>query len=340
MNFIAVIATLLAAVAAAEKPSEKDEGQAFFTLPVCRRVQVGAEVLKPGASEWVAAEEGRFYPLGSSYRAVEGGSVLIAFGKEAQVEVSDGASFSTRAQKLGEKSRTIRLTGGEVSVSLPGTLKPDLFFITTQNLTICNPAGDSKYTFSDTGDGSDVTVRCVTGSLEVKGRHFTVPAMHAADAFRIRTSHDELETVLFGKSGDYIVRLDRGLVTRSDVQDDGSIKDVVSPEMLDWHLSVATRVQINRAVPEVGERLSVTMMTFDSAGTMKNHFAFTEGRSEVNTGELVVNQAEADDVSKSAAATTTESAATETEEEAAESETSEESSSDDSSTESSNDDDF
>ena len=335
MNLIAVIAVLLAATAA-EKPAEKDEGQVFFTLPVCRRIQTGAEVLKPGSSAWVPAEEGRFYPLGTSYRAAPDGSLSIAFGKECEVRVENGASFSTRAQKLGDKSRTIALTGGEVEVSLPGSLKPDSFFITAPNLTVCNPAGDSKYSFADTGDGYDATIRCVTGSLEVKGRHFTVPDMHAADAFRIRSSHDDLETVLFGKSGDYVARLDRGLVTRSEVQDDGTFKDVTAPGTLDWHLSVSTRVQINRAVPAIGERISVTMMTFDSAGTMKNHFAFTEGLAEVNTGELVINDTEAEDVSKSAAAATTEAA--EAEDGAAE-EASEESS-DDSSTTSSEDDEF
>lgn len=339
MNLIAVIAVLLAATAA-EKPAEKDDGRVFFTLPVCSRVEGGAEVLKPGASEWVAAEEGRFYPLGTTYRAAEGGSLLVAFGKEAQVEIANGASFASRAQGLGEKSRTIRLTGGEVTVRLPGTLKPDMFFIATPNLTVCNLAGDSKYDYADTGDGSDMTVRCVTGSLEVKGRHFTVPAMHAADAFRVRTSHDALETVLYGKSGDYVVLLDRGLVSQSEVQDDGTYKENVAPAVLDWHLSVATRVQISRAVPSVGERMSVTMMTFDSAGTMKNHFAFSEGRSEVNTGELVHNQTENDDVSKSAAATTTESAEAETEEEAAAEESEDDSSSDGESSSSDSDDDF
>ena len=335
MNLIAVIAVLLAATAA-EKPAEKDEGQVFFTLPVCRRIQVGAEVLKPGSSVWVAAEEGRFYPLGTAYRAAPDGSLAIAFGKECEVKVENGASFATRPQKLGDKSRTIALTGGEVEVSLPGSLKPDSFFITAPNLTVCNPAGDSKYSFADTGDGYDATIRCVTGSLEVKGRHFTVPAMHAADAFRIRSSHDDLETVLFGKSGDYVARLDRGLVTRSEVQDDGTFKDVTAPGTLDWHLSVSTRVQINRAVPTIGERMSVTMMTFDSAGTMKNHFAFAEGCAEVNTGELIHNPTEADDVSKSAAAATTESAAAETEEESAE-DSSEESSGEESSSSSGDD---
>ena len=296
---------------AAETPVEvavsaKDNTRWFFSLPLCRRVQGEAEVLRPGASAWAPIEEGKFYPLGSSYRACKGGELVIAFGSECTATVSDGASFGTKAQPVSERSRGLVLTGGEVSVSLPGNLKPGLFFVTAPGFTVRNPAGDSKYSFEDKGDGYFASVRCVTGLLEVEGRHFSVPAMHAADAFDIRSSHDGLETILYGKSGDYIARLDRGIVASTEVQDDGSVKSIVEPSVLDWHLSVATRVQINRAVPSVGERMSVTMMTFDSAGTMQNHFAFAEGRAEVNTGELVVKAVEEDDVSKRASEVTQE----------------------------------
>lgn len=275
---------------------KKDNTRWFFSLPLCRRVDGGAEVKRPGSSEWAPAEEGRFYPLGTSYRAAKGGTLVIAFGNECLVTVADGASFGTRAQGVGESSRRIVLTGGEVSVSLPGNLRPGMFFVAAPDFTVRNPAGDSKFSFEDKGDGYSASVRCVTGLLEVEGRHFTIPAMHAADAFDIRSSHDGLETILYGRSGDYVVKLDRGTVASNEVLDDGSVKSVVEQSVLDWHLSVATRVQINRAVPAVGERLSVAMMTFDSAGTMQNHFAFAEGRAEVNTGELVVKATEEDDI--------------------------------------------
>lgn len=304
----------------AAKPSvggAQEDQKWFFTLPVCSRIQGVAQVLKPGATEWATAEEGRFYPLGSSFRAAADGEIVITFGKGSFVTVRNGASFATRAQTLSVKSRTVVLTGGEVSVNLPGNLKSGLFVVTAPSFTVKNLAGESKYVYTDVGDGCDATVRCVTGSLEVEGRHFGIPAMHAADEFRIRASHDDLETVLYGKSGDYVIRLDRGLVTRSEIQDDSTVKDIVSAETLDFHLSVGTRVQINRAVPSVGSRMSVTMMTFDSAGTMQNNFAYAEGRSEVNTGELVHKAESGDDVAKRQAEATTEEAA-DTEDEAAE----------------------
>ena len=42
--------------------------KAFTTLPLCRRIEGQVSVRKPGG-EWERAEEGRFYPFGSSYRA-------------------------------------------------------------------------------------------------------------------------------------------------------------------------------------------------------------------------------------------------------------------------------
>lgn len=314
---------------AAKVAQEKEDVKWFFTLPVCRNIEGEASVLKPGAKKWEAAEEGRFYALGSSFRAEKGGSITIAFGKGATVTVENGASFSTRPQTIATPSRTIVPTGGEMFVKLPGTMKSGLFFVTTPGFTIKNMAGDSKVVYSDSNDGVDATVRCVTGTMEVEGRHFAIPQMHAADEFRIRSSHDELETIIYGKSGDYVMNLDRGIIARTVVQDDGSLKDVFAPETLEWHLSVGTRVQINRAIPAIGERMSVTMMTFNPAGEMRNNFAFAEGCGSVNTGELVRHNDEGEDNAKAVASATTDGEADVEDDEVAESESADDSSSSD-----------
>lgn len=297
--------------AAAEESAAKDDYKWFFTLPLCRRVQGRGEVQKPGESEWQKIEEGRFYPLGSSFRASpEKSLIVISFGKTCSVTIEDGSVFSTRQQALSEPSRTVILKGGDISVALPGNLKHGLFNVTTPGFTVCNMCGESKFSYADKGDGFEVDVRCVTGELAVNGRHYQIPKMTAADVLRVRTTHDELETILYGKSGDYIVKLDKGSWLAPETQDDGTIKDVVQTGSLDWHLSVDTRVQINRGVPSIGERMSVSMMTFDTTGAMKNHFAFAEKRPEVNTGELIPRQqADGSDAAKSAADVTTEAAA-------------------------------
>lgn len=308
-----------AAVAVTEQ--RKDETKWFFTLPLCRRVHGSGEVLRPGDTAWQPIEEGRFYPLGSSYRASRGDSmVMIAFGKDCTVTVENGASFSTRAQKLGEPSRTVVLTGGEVAVSLPTNLKPDLFFVTTSAFKVCNMAGDSKYVFTDKGDGFEADIRCVTGVLGVEGRHYSVAKMQAADVMRVRSSHDDLETILYGKSGDYVVQLDTGLILVSEVQDDGTVKESVEPTKVDFHLSVGTHVQINRGVPAVGNRLSVVTMAFDSTGKLQSLRSHSEGRPEVNSGELIFKPKETSEVAKRAAEVTTESAVAESEEEPADEE--------------------
>lgn len=294
--------------AAPAKPAATANTRIYFTLPVCSNIKGTAEVLKPGAKEWTKLEEGRFYPLGCSFRAGKDSTLTMAFGKDALVTAGANSSFTTRAQPIGTPSRTIVPTGGEITANLPVATPAGLFVITTSGFTVRNCAGESQVVYTETGDGSDAFVKCVTGTMSVEGRHYTIPLMRAADAFRVRTSHDCLESIIYGKSGDYVMRLDKGHVTRPVVQDDGTSKDVVTPATLDWHLSVGTYVQINRAVPAIGERMSVSVMTFDPAGTMKNNFAFSEGRGEVNTGELIPQESD-DSVKHGDAESTTDSAA-------------------------------
>lgn len=308
------------AEAASAKLAQKSAVKPFFTIPLCRRIELGGEVRKPGSSTWEPLEEGLFYPLGCSFRAVANGTVTIALGKDCSVEIANGSAFTTRAQGLSVQSRTIQLDGGEVAVSLPTSLEPGLFFVTAPGFTVKNAIGKSNFVFHDKGDGFEADVRCVTGTLEVEGRHFKIPRMRAADAFTIRSSRDDLETFLYGRSGDYIAQLDRGIIRRSVIDEDGNNKEICEPGVLDWHLSVDTRVQINRAVPAVGKRLSVSIMTFDASGALKNNFAYAEGRSEVNTGELVKAPVDNAEIAKRAAEVTTESVASDTEDVPAETE--------------------
>jgi len=284
----------------AKDASEMNPGN-FTTLPACRFAEGQAEVRKPGSAEWELVEEGRFYPLGSSFRTIGAGRMKVAFGLESMASISGDSSFGTRQQPLGEKTRAILLERGTVELSLPRNMKEGLFFVSAPSFTVRNPAGESKFTYEDLGDGDAVTVRCVTGALALGGRHFDVPSMHAANEVKIRSSRDYLETILYGTSGDYVVKIDRGLVSKTEIGDDGTVRNVSKKDSLEWHLSPATKVRINRAVPSIGERMSVAVMTFDAAGELKNNFAFAEDRAEVNTGELVVAPKNEGDLAKRAA---------------------------------------
>ena len=292
--------------------------KAFTTLPLCRRVEGRALVRKPG-KEWEPVEEGRFYPFGSSYRAEKGGVLDIASGTSAIATIQDGSEFGTRSQPVGVQSRTIVLMGGTIDLKLPDNLQEGAFFLTAPGFTIKNPAGTSIITYADKGDGDEATVLCKTGSLGIEGRHFDIPVMRAADEVRIRTSRDHLFTSLYGTSGNYVVNLDQGMCTRQEFDDDGRQKDIVERGTLAWHLSPRTQVIINRSVPAIGERMSVHTMTFDAAGKMQNERAFSEGRAEVNSGELVVKvKANGEDLAKRAAEVTETIAATDTEDAPAE----------------------
>lgn len=255
----------------------------FHLMPLCRMIEGDGEVLRPGAKNWQPVEEGRFYPLGCSYRTVGANSKLvIQFGQGSEVSLAGASSFVTFPQKLGERKRAIALDSGVMTLKLPRGLGAGMFSVTAPGFTIENIDGDSRYTYRKTGDGDEAVVRCVTGAMAIKGRHFEIPKMSVANEIRIRTSQDNLFTGLYGNSGDVVVKLDQGLVA---VQDFETKEFTDEQRFLDWHLSPKTAVRIHRALPEIGERMSVTIMTFDTKGELQNRCAFAEGRSEINTGE-------------------------------------------------------
>ena len=284
----------------------------FLPLPFCRMVEGEglAEVLKPGSDEWESVEEGRFYPLGSSYRTKPGGRFVLAFGPDATVAIADGSSFGTRMQGLGDKTRGIVLESGTVDLSMPENLKEGAFFVTAPGFVAKNPAGDSRFVYEAVGDGDKATVRCITGSLAIEGRHFDIPTMRAADEIVIRTSHDHLVTLLYGTSGDYVVRLDQGVCTKEEIGDDGQVTTSSEKRTSEWHLSPKTRVVISRSMPSIGNRMSVHTMAFDAAGERQSECFFCEGRAEVNSGELVAkDKLTGEEIAKRAAEATTETVA-------------------------------
>ena len=305
----------------------------FYTLPVCGKIEGRAEVRINGSQDWVPVEDGRYYPLGSAYRTSGVNAKLtVSLGTAARVEIAGDASFSTRPQGLAEATRTLVLDSGTIDLILPRNFKEGLLTITAPGFVVENPNGESRYTYRRTNDGDEATVRCVTGALQIKGPHFKFPALHAANEVKITTSQDQLFTGLYGVSGDYAVILDQGLVQHKDLE---TQETKIESASLEWKLSPLTAARIHRAKPALGEKLAVTVMTFDASGKLKNRRAFTEGRFEINTGEQgPTTKAERADLEKRAA----EAAQAEnvTEEDA--SETTEES--DDSSSDDDSDDDF
>lgn len=287
-----------AALMAARKPTAT---RLFFDLPCCERVEGVAEVLIPGKSAWKAVQDGYHYPLGSTYRTSGANSRLtVAFGSEAKVSIGGSASFSTRAQKINENVRSVGLVAGTLSVTLPNDMPTNSFSVTAPGFTVLNPVGQSRYTYRRGVDGDEALVRCVTKTMTVVGPHFTIPAMRAANEFRIRTSQDQLMTALYGTRGDIMVKLDQGEVQVKDV---GTGEFVVDQKTLDWKLSPLTAVRIHRVKPSVGSRLAVAVMTFNANGELKNRRVFVEKTPSINSGELgPTSKKEREELEKRAAA--------------------------------------
>ncbi len=289
------------------------EHKYFHTLPCCSRLEGQGDALRPGARDWAPVEEGTHYPLGTAFRTVGKDSRLkIAFGRDSFVYIVGEASFGTRSQPVGEKSRAISLRSGVITLRLPRNMPEGLFSVSAPGFTVMNPAGDSRYRYVKTGDGDEATVRCVTGTLGIKGRHFEILSMRAANEVKIRTSQDALFTGIYGTRGTYVSKLEQGLALIKDVETGESHTEA---KFLEWKIAPQTAVRIHRAVPNLGQNMAVTIMTFDAAGALKNRCAFTENRFEINSGELAPSaKGNGDALAKKAAeAAKTEAAVTETE---------------------------
>ena len=265
---------------------QKQQPKLFHLLPFCRSLEGQAEILIPGKQEWQPIEEGKYYPLGATYRTIGATTLLkIDFGPESSVSVAGEARFRTRRQELGERSRALELVDGTISVKLPNQIVNGSFSVCAPGFTVTNMVGESVFTYKTTGDGDEATVRCVTQKLTVVGPHFTAPAMRAANEIKIRTTQDHLMTGLYGSRGDVMIRLDQGIVANKDF---GTGVITNEPKYLDWKLSPQTAVRIHRAnIPHSKSgRQAVTVMTFDANGALHNRCAFADNMVEVNSGEL------------------------------------------------------
>ena len=279
----------------------------FTALFRCVRAEGAVQVLKPGASEWVAAEEGRFYPLGAALRTVpEAGSACLAefaFGPASSLKMTSPAEVATRPIEIGGATRTVELRSGRILLNLPRTLKDGLFFVSAPFFTCSNLAGESQFDYQRLADGDEAVVRCVTGTMTLEGRHYRIARMAAANQVRIRSTGDDLYSWLRGESGDSKDELDQGMVIEKNFETD---EDKEVKRTLEFTLSPRCAVKIFRRRSPVGGNMLVSTMTIDATGEIKNRCAFAEGRANVNSGELVIAPTAVADLEKEKAKTASE----------------------------------
>ena len=270
--------------------TQKEE-KFFYPLVRCDEISGATmDVLKPRGSTWTRAVEGKYYPLGSSFRvtpAVIGPTkVSVAFGMGSYILITNATEFATREIAIGDPARVVELRKGILDVSLPRTLKDGLFSVAAPHFTCCNMAGDSRFEYMPLDDGDEAVIRVITGSLALKGRHYEIARMGVANQIRIRTTKDALFTSIRGESGDSLVKLDQGL-TQSKDYETGEVKETT--KTLDFQLSPLCAIKIFRKASAIGGRMAVSIMTFIGNGQMTHRCAFAENRSNVNSGELVVS---------------------------------------------------
>ena len=268
----------------------------FLPLMLCKEFRGGKlELQLPGSQDWVAvAEPGRYYPFGSTIRLVEaeGGEAFARFGigPDAAITLSGNSSVATREIAIGAAERTVLLKGGKIGLELPRTLKDGLITVVSPDFTCKNIAGESRYECKECVEGREVTVRVVTGSMAIDGRHYCFEKVGVADQLRIFTSADALLTSLYGESGEAKAKLDCGVKSVLDPET-GAYKDVA--QSLEYALSPKCAVKIWRKVSEKtaggSGRMAVAIQTFDAKGNDKNFRTFFEARANVNSGELIVS---------------------------------------------------
>ena len=277
----------------------------FSSLFKCRLVDGTVEIRKQGEDTWVKAKEGHYYPLGSSIRTMsELGApvrVEISFGTDCILWTTNVAEIATRPIEIGENTRTVELKSGRINLNLPRVLKNGLFFVAAPYFTCSNLAGESWFDYKPTGDGDEAVVHCKTGLITLTGRHYKIERMGAAYQVRIRSTADDLFSWIRGESGANKILLDQGMIAEKNFET-GETKDV--PKTLEFPLAPKNAVKIFRRRSPVSGNMIVSMMTFDAAGVIQNRCAFAEGRSNVNSGELVAKPlpvVDADAVAKATA---------------------------------------
>ena len=277
----------------------------FSSLFKCRLVDGTVEIRKLDEEEWLPAVEGRYYPMGSSIRTKsEQGApvrVEISFGTDCILWITNAAEVATRPIEIGDNTRTVELKSGRINLNLPRVLKEGLFFVAAPYFTCSNLAGESWFDYTSTGDGDEAVVHCKTGVMTLTGRHYKIERMGAAYQVRIRSTADDLFSWIRGESGANKILLEQGMVAEKNFET-GETKDV--PKTLEFPLAPKNAVKIFRRRSPVGGNMIVSIMTFDAAGAIQNRCAFAEGRSNVNSGELVAKPlptADADAVAKAVA---------------------------------------
>jgi hypothetical protein len=265
----------------------KVSAKCFHSLVRFVSADAEVEARLPRQQDFAPAAEGKYYPQGTTFR-VGGGKTdraVFEFGEEVLLKAEGASEFAVAENAEGAANRTVVPVVGAFTVSLPRTFPTGLFSVAYPHFTAKDLAGESRHELIVSGDGEEAVVHVITGILALEGAHYSVARMGAADRIRIRTTHDALFTSMRGEAGDCKVSLDQGL---SVYRDPMTGESKTQNRRIEFALTPQRAIKIFRKRSQVGGRMAVSVMTFDSAGEMRNRYTFAEGEASMNFGEEVV----------------------------------------------------
>lgn len=265
----------------------KVAAKCFHSLVRFVSANVDVEVRLPRQKDFAQAFEGKFYPQGSAFRVSgdETACAVFEFGEEVVLKTDGAAEFAVAENAGDAVNRTVVPVNGSFTVSLPRTFPTGRFSVAYPHFTAKDLAGESRHELTASGDGEEAVVHVITGILALEGAHYSVARMSAADRVRIRTTHDALFTSMRGEAGDCKVTLDQGV---SVYRDPMTGESKTQRRSIEFALTPQRAIKIFRKRSQVGGRMAVSVMTFDSAGEMRNRYTFAEGEASMNFGEEVV----------------------------------------------------
>ena len=282
---VAALALSVCAQQETEKMSPLDEMTAFLAaqpetqfanLVRVANIQGTCEVNNPDVGMFKPVKHNRAYPMGSTFRTGPGGTCFLVFSPEDSAEITPGTEVMISGVTTNSKTCHIlnmKLINGTVKTALRDNLKGSLFNINTPNAEVKGMTGRGEYTMSAEGENEVFQAATVTGSSSIEGPHYTIPALQAANTVNILTAPNRSFSRLTSVSGDFSIILPNG-----------------TEEPVNFGMSPKAVVKIWRRNAPVGGRTIISTLVVSPTGMARHRFAYAEGRSILQTGELVENE--------------------------------------------------
>jgi hypothetical protein len=234
--------------------------------------------MNPDVGQFEAAQHNKAYPLGSHFRTAAGSGCFLVFSPEDSAEILEQSEVMVTG--ISDDNRTchtlnVKIIQGGMKTTLRDNLKGNVFNINTPNAELKNITGRGEYSLTTEGENEIFQAATITGAASVKGPHYTIPALQAANTVNILTAPNRSLSRLTSVSGDFAILLHNG-----------------TGNPVNYGMSPQAIVKIWREVAPVGGRTIVSTLVVSPTGMARHRFAYVEGREALQTGELVESSEE------------------------------------------------